>query len=102
MAGTRDTSALKRADIISGLGTLITGVGLGLLVPKPPERIGMVMVVVVVVVVVGGAAHAWGMWRKHALERELHSAPPWMTYFYGGCWLSLVALVVMLLSIATR
>ena len=45
-----------------------------------------------------GAAHAFGMWDKHQLERQSHIAVSrWVAGLCWTCWLLLAALVVLLI-----
>lgn len=87
-----DTSSAKKADVASGAGALATGLGLGLLLPEQPDGLA-------VAVLAGGAAtHAWGMWRKHSVERQAGPPPRWSEALYWICWLTLAGLAVLLLA----
>jgi hypothetical protein len=83
---------LKLAELSSGVGALVLGVGLGALFPRwfGPAA-GMV-------VVVGLSLHAFGMSDKHRLEALGQAEnPPWVVALYWVCWLLLAVVVAMLL-----
>ena len=83
---------LKLAELTSGVGALVLGVGLGSLFPHWFGSIGGL------VTFVGLTLHAFGMWDKHRLEAhsEAHS-PLWIVAFYWACWLLLAAVLAVLL-----
>jgi hypothetical protein len=82
---------LKLAELTSGVGALVLGVGLGALFPQwfgPPAG---------VIVVIGLSLHAFGMWDKHRLEALGHAEnPTWVVALYWVCWLLLAAVLAML------
>ena len=83
---------LKVAELTSGVGALVLGVGLGALFPEwfgPAARL---------ILLAGVVAHAFGMWDKHRLDGQA-SAPsgPVVTLLYWICWLLLAGVVVFLL-----
>jgi membrane-bound ClpP family serine protease len=79
---------LKVAELTSGVGALVLGVGLGALFARwfaPGAG---------VIALAGVVAHAFGMWDKHRLEGQTH--PPsglWVTALYWACWLLLAGVV---------
>ena len=82
---------MKLAELTSGIGALVLGVGLGALFAdwfaSSPTAI----------VLVGGRP-TFGMWDKHQLERQSHIAvSPWVAGLCWTCWLLLAALVVLLI-----
>ena len=82
---------LKLAELTSGVGALVLGVGLGALFPRwfGPAA-GMIAVV-------GLSLHAFGMWDKHRLEaRGQAENPLWVVALYWVCWLLLAAVLAML------
>ena len=82
---------LKRAELTSGLGALVLGVGLGALFPHWfASTAGFIVLAGVVV-------HAVGMWDKHRLEAQTHAeSGPWVVALYWVCWVLLAAVVVLL------
>ena len=82
---------LKLAELTSGVGALVLGVGLGALLPQWFGRLAEV------ITVVGLALHAFGMWDKHHIE-ERHQAENslWVVVLYWVCWLLLVVLGMLL------
>lgn len=96
--GTHDSRAdhirrrVKRADLTSGTGALVLGIGLGALVPRA------VGVYAVPVLVVGILLHGWGMLDKHRLEsRQATERVWWVELLYWLCWASLFILVAYIL-----
>jgi hypothetical protein len=83
---------LKLAELTSGVGALVLGVGLGALFP---HWFGSTAGVITVV---GLSLHAFGMWDKHQLEaRGPAENPLWVVALSWGCWLLLAAVLAMLL-----
>ena len=84
---------LKVAELTSGIGALVLGVGLGARFPDWFNRSAGL------IVFAGVVTHALGMWDKHRLETEARvQAEPWVIGLYWICWLLLAgvsALVVM-------
>jgi hypothetical protein len=82
----------KLADLTSGVGALVLGVGLGGLFPQwfgPAAG---------AITVVGLSVHAFGMWDKHRLEaRGQPENPLWVVALYWVCWLLLAGVLAMLL-----
>ena len=83
---------LKLAELTSGIGALVLGVGLGALFADWfASGAGLI-------VVAGASAHAFGMWDKHRLEAQSHANnPTWVVALYWVCWLLLAVVVVLLL-----
>lgn len=83
---------VKVAELTSGVGALVLGVGLGAMMPQGLAPSAGV------IVFVGAITHACGMWDKHRLEAQAHAATgSWVTALYWACWLLLAALVTFLL-----
>jgi hypothetical protein len=82
---------LKVADLTSGIGALVLGVGLGALFsPLFAPAAGFIAIA-------GVAAHGFGMWDKHRLEAQAQvESVPWVVALYWVCWLLLAAAVVLL------
>ena len=84
---------LKLAELTSGVGALVLGVGLGALFP---QWFGSVAAVITGV---GLAAHAFGMWDKHRLEAGATAeGGTWAAALYWVCWLLLIAVVILVVS----
>jgi hypothetical protein len=83
---------LRLAELTSGVGALVLGVGLGALFPQwfgPAAGL---------IVLAGVVAHAFGMWDKHRLEGQAHTpSEPWVTVLYWVCWLLLAGVVSFLI-----
>ena len=83
---------VKLAEVTSGVGALVLGVGLGGLFPQwfgPAAGL---------ITAVGLSLHAFGMWDKHRLEALAHTHnPPWVVALYWVCWLLLAAVLTLLL-----
>jgi hypothetical protein len=83
---------LKLAELTSGVGALVLGVGLGALFPQWFGRMAGV------ITVVGVSLHAFGMWDKHRVEaRDEAENPLWVVVLYWVCWLLLAGVLAMLL-----
>ena len=84
---------LKLAELTSGVGALVLGVGLGALFPQWFGRLAGV------ITVVGLSLHAFGMWDKHRVEaRDDAKNTLWVVVLYWVCWLLLAGVLAMLLS----
>ena len=82
----------KIAELTSGVGALVLGVGLGGLFPQwfaPAAGL---------ITGVGLCLHSFGMWDKHRLEALGHTHnPSWVIALYWVCWLLLAAVLAVLL-----
>ena len=85
---------MKIADLTSGVGALVLGVGLGSLFPRSfGSSAGLITIA-------GLCMHALGMWDKHRLEQlGQRENPRWVVVLYWMCWLLLAAVLMMLLLI---
>jgi hypothetical protein len=84
---------LKLAEVTSGIGALVLGVGLGALFPQWFAPAAGLMALA------GVVTHSYGMWEKHRLEAPTGAAGgPWAIALYWVCWLLLAAVVVVLLA----
>jgi uncharacterized membrane protein YqjE len=85
---------MKLAELTSGVGALVLGIGIGSLFP---EWFGGVAGVITVV---GLVLHAFGMWDKHRLEGSMATTnPAWVVALYWTCWALLAALVAVLVLV---
>ena len=82
---------LRFAELTSGIGALVLGVGLGALFPhwfSPSAGL---------IVFAGVVTHAFGMWDKYQLETQAHvETGRVVVALYWVCWLLLVATVIFL------
>ena len=82
---------LKLAELTSGVGALVLGVGLGALFPHwfgPTAGL---------IAFAGLSLHAFGMWDKHRLEAVGQAGnSQWVVALYWVCWLRLAVVLVML------
>ena len=82
---------LKVAELTSGVGALVLGLGLGSLFP---HWLGPVAGVITIA---GLFMHAFGMWDKHRIERHAGDRnPAWVVALYWVCWLLLGIVLVVL------
>jgi hypothetical protein len=82
-------SRAKVADLMSGIGALVLGIGIGSYVPLFGRSAA------VVVIVLGAVLHSVGMWEVHRLEAGTR-LPRWTTGVYVVCWLLLAAGAILL------
>lgn len=81
------SNRLKIAELTSGVGALVLGVGLG------ANFASVFSGSTILVIVVGAAMHAWGMFDKNRLERKATGPEPkWETALYWLCWALLAIL----------
>lgn len=83
---------LKLADLTSGVGALLLGIGLGALFSRwLTPAAGFVAVA-------GVVAHGLGMWDKHRLEGQGDAGvnEPLVVALYWVCWLLLAVVVAVL------
>ena len=82
----------KRAELTSGVGALVLGLGLGVLFSRwLAPAAGLITVI-------GLCMHAFGMWDMHRLDaRDQVESPPWTAALYWLCWISLAAVIAVLL-----
>lgn len=82
-------SRAKLAELMSGVGALVLGVGIGSYLPLFGRSAA------VVVILLGAIIHAVGMWEVHRLEAGIR-LPRWTTGVYVVCWLLLAAGALLL------
>jgi hypothetical protein len=86
------TRRLKVAQITSGIGALVLGVGLGAMFATWLRSLAGL------ITAAGLIVHALGMWDAHRLERRGEAAAaPLVTALYWICWLLLAALLIGIL-----
>ncbi|MBM3084990.1 hypothetical protein IMF23_16230 [Chelatococcus daeguensis] len=84
-------SRLKRAELASSFGAGLLGFGLGAMAASYIADLALY------VVITGALMHGWGMYDKHATERDLgRPEAVWMKALYWSCWLILAGLAVVL------
>jgi hypothetical protein len=82
---------LKLAELTSGVGALVLGVGLGALFAT------WIAPAAVLITVAGVGLHAFGMWDKHRLEANANvQTGRWILALYWVCWLLLAGIVLFL------
>ena len=82
---------LKRAELASGLGALVLGIGIGGLAGAWLGRAA------VLVLLAGLVVHAWGMYDKHRLERGSEAdSVRFAAALYWICWIMLAVLLAYL------
>jgi hypothetical protein len=84
---------LKLAELTSGVGALVLGVGLGTLFAA------WIRSAAVVVTLAGVLVHAFGMWDKHRLEAEASADRGLLVpALYWVCWLILASVLAFLIA----
>lgn len=82
---------LEFAELTSGAGALVLGVGLGSLFPHWFGSIAGL------IAFAGLSLHAFGMWDKHRLEAGSEAGKSrWVVVAYWVCWLLLATVVALL------
>lgn len=82
---------LKRAELASSFGAGLLGGGLGALAAPYAGDLA------IYALVAGALMHGWGMYDKHAIERDLgRSEALWMKVLYWLCWAVLAGLGALL------
>ena len=82
---------LKLAELTSGIGALVLGIGLGGLFAR------WITPLAATVVVTGAISHAFGMWDKHRIEAGSGAErDTWVAALYWVCWLMLAGVIVFL------
>lgn len=87
-----DISRVKVAELISGIGALVLGIGLGSLFNEWIQKgsVGLLLV--------GTALHTWGMYNKHQIEKRENAVfPIWEKALYWFCWILLAIGLLYLL-----
>ena len=91
----RNAARMKRAELTSGVGAGVLGVGVGALLAAQLRPL------LLPTLAIGALLHGWGMWDKHRMERELQSITPrWAVLLYWICWGALAALGVYVIAVA--
>ncbi|ANY83954.1 hypothetical protein BB934_37400 (plasmid) [Microvirga ossetica] len=77
-------SRRRLAELTSGVGAIVLGIGLGMLAADRIGRFGIPLLLV------GAAAHTWGMFDKHRLGHQADAPNVWWELFvYWACWILL-------------
>jgi hypothetical protein len=83
------------ARLTSSVGAAVTGVGLGVVLSRFLDELGLV------ILLLGALIHAWGMFDGMRVEKKAElSRPGWSTALYWLCWCLLAALLVYVVAIA--
>ena len=86
-----NTRRWRVADLTSGVGAVVLGVGLGSLFSHVFSRASAW------IALAGVLTHGWGMFDKHRLEKGPAAAEPrWAAALYWICWLTLAFLALAL------
>jgi hypothetical protein len=89
MGTNQKTRRLKRAELLSGVGAVVLGMGLGLFFSR------FLLPYATPLLLVGLLTHAWGMFDKHRLESASAGVRLWWAeILYWLCWGALLALTV--------
>lgn len=83
---------LKLAELTSGMGALVLGVGLGALLAT---RIGRLAAPTLLI---GLLLHAWGMWDKHRHDAGATQETRSAALLYWVCWILLGGLLVWFMA----
>jgi hypothetical protein len=81
----------KAAELLSTVGALVIGIGVGLWLPAVGAPLAAATLVV------GVVSHALGMYEKNRIETQAGEAvPEWSRALYWLCWAALAAVVAWL------
>jgi hypothetical protein len=83
---------LKLAELTSGIGALVLGIGLGTIFAQ------WVGAAAGIVTFAGVAVHAFGMWDKHRLETQKDAGSDRLVVaLYWVCWVMLAGVLLYLI-----
>jgi hypothetical protein len=95
--GLTDTPRWRIADLTSGVGAVVLGIGIGSLFANAFNPVSAW------IVLAGIGSHGWGMFDKHRLETGATAVSPWWTAaLYWICWIALGVLAVALAVLRLR
>jgi hypothetical protein len=81
------TSRMKMAELLSGVGAVVLGMGLGLLFSR------FLSPYITPLILIGLLTHAWGMFDKHRFESASAGVRLWWAeVLYWVCWGALFVL----------
>ena len=84
---------LKFAELTSGVGALVAGIGIGSLLASSIERAGLPTTII------GAVLHAFGMWDKHRIERRTEADTGRLVgALYWVCWMMLGGVFLYLIA----
>ncbi len=87
------TKRLRLAELTSGLGAGVLGLGIGVLIAGFLRGLGLPILIAALLL------HTWGMADKHRLEAEQAASNVWWsTFLYWICWVFLGALAVYVVA----
>lgn len=79
---------LRLAELTSGVGAVILGIGLGVLLSDRLAGSGFR------ILAAGIAVHGWGMYDRRRQERSQGTVDPWWaTALYWACWIGLCGML---------
>ena len=91
MIDTKRFTLIKRAELLSSLGTGVIGVAIGLMFAN------ILAAYTLLILLLGLISHSLGMFQKHRLEECKQLRIWWAEFLYWLCWLALVALLVYII-----
>jgi hypothetical protein len=87
----RGHGRLKRAELASGVGAGVLGMGLGILLSEKLRHY------IIPVLAIGILLHGWGMFAKHNLEKDSEAPDVWWSVIlYWVCWGALFLLAFLI------
>jgi hypothetical protein len=79
------SARIKSAELLSGIGAVVLGLGLGLLAPMPMQRFALPLLGT------GVLLHGAGMTLKHRLEIGEREPQWWELAVFWACWAGMLA-----------
>ncbi len=84
-------SRIKRAKLLSGIGAVTLGIGLGVLLSN------FLKLYALPVLLIGVVMHALGMFIEHRLENKSANASVWWAeILYWVCWILLLGVIIFI------
>lgn len=86
-------SRVKRAELLSGVGAVVLGIGLGVLLSNFLKIYALPMLIT------GLVMHGLGMLFKHKFENESSTARLWWAEtLYWLCWVVLLGIIIYVIT----
>lgn len=86
-------SRVKRAQLLSGVGAVVLGIGLGVLLSN------FLKIYALPLLITGLVMHALGMFMQHKFENESSTVRLWWAeILYWLCWIVLLGIIIYVIN----